>query len=155
MIASLDSLLWSLARKFRTSGAYSREDLYCEARLAALIAIQKFKKEKKTRLSTFVYRAALNHLIEIQEREKKRGAVESSFVQDTSTFPQKEIEHRLTMRGLLTEEEWCIYQKLFVEDQPAFTLRGREIPARKFDALHSRILTKFRRAQCASAHTCR
>ncbi|HKZ00299.1 MAG TPA: sigma-70 family RNA polymerase sigma factor [Rhabdochlamydiaceae bacterium] len=157
MIAQFDPLLWSIASRFYETGAYTKEDLFSEARLAALIAIRKFKNEKKARLATFIYRAAMNHLINIYNKEKKRKQVEteSSIFCGTSDSAQKEIEFDLTIRSLFTEKERDVFEKLFVEDAPVSHIRGRQIPAKKFDAHYSQIIKKYRREQCGLAHTCR
>jgi len=112
----IETLLWRLVYQFRHIKNQTSEDLLSEARLTAIIAIGNFKKEKQTKLTSYVYQCVKNRLMDLYRSESLRHSV----IEYRDEVPDEEcvvedLEFALLMRSLLTERENALFQKHYVE----------------------------------------
>lgn len=119
---NLDDLLWSLVNDFikkqrKNKSLYKsmQDDLYQIAYAKALYAQSKYRHDKNTKLSTFIYHCVKNALItqcDSLDREMSMeyyGEIPDSIVPAVNTIAQSELD--MTMRSILTEDELFVFQK--------------------------------------------
>lgn len=121
MEENLDGILGSLVAKFshmnsQRSYLNNRDDLMSEARIAAHKAVQDFKAEKRTKLTTYVYTYVKNRLLTLQESESAKPLYhESNKIPETAVECIDQLDHDLTMRSLLTMREYEAYHLIYVQ----------------------------------------
>lgn len=119
---NLDDLLWSLVNDFikkqtKNKSRYKsmQDDLYQIAYAKALHAQSKYRHDKNTKLSTFIYHCVKNALItqcSTIDREMSMeyyGEIPDSIVPAVNTIAQSELD--MTMQSILTEDELFVFQK--------------------------------------------
>lgn len=117
-----DGMLWNLAYRYSKTelrNQYTVEDLFSEARLVALKVIKKYKADKNSKISTYVYHCVENRLKDIS-RKIGRSPIEyhGDFRRYEKASEQscEDLEFALMMKGLLTDKEYVFFQKIYVED---------------------------------------
>jgi DNA-directed RNA polymerase specialized sigma subunit len=121
----LDELLWHLVnqhvrRQSRTkTHLNTEEDLFSEARIAAMVAITSYDLDKKTKLSTFVAECVTNRLRDIDRYERRRPSFDEipEDLEGTGYDTIEDMEFNMTMRSVLNDREYLVYFKIFVEDR--------------------------------------
>ena len=150
LLKSVEKIQFHFAKKFEKS-CDSKEDALQQARLVTMIAMKKFDSDK-ARFTTFLWRCLHNHFCNAAKansnrREKLSSEIEASFNNVA------ELEHDLTMKMLLTQNEYAVYFKLFVagysKREVAAQLSKRTgksltISLKEVDECSSRIFRKYK-----------
>jgi DNA-directed RNA polymerase specialized sigma24 family protein len=154
----IDALVWYHIHKFIRENDVEghlnqKDDLYSEARITALRAVAKFDAKKGAKLSTFIFECVKNyfkdrsdyesirpHQFESLHTENEDGDHEERFCGITDS---RDIEFDLTMRAILTKNEYDLYYKKIVMGysirEIASTVKEREVLSCTFQS----ILRKF------------
>lgn len=135
-----DALLWSLVKKF-VNDSNEPDDLMSEARAAAYYAVTKYKKTKKTKLSTFVFKCVKNRLLDITK--KKRVTLEP-YEEEGSYDTEDDLHFAISMRQLLNPTEYRVYQLSINESRKEQeVMEILNLTRRKVRACLCRIFAKY------------
>jgi RNA polymerase sigma factor (sigma-70 family) len=152
--AELDRLLlsfvWGYQKKYGSS-FYNKEDLYCEARLAAYLAIKNYKEKKNTKLKTYIITCIKNHFSNLARKQRTskiiylqpKDLLHFDIPKAENTY--SDFDFHSTLHNLLSYEEFEIYQMYLVDGytlQEIADLKGVEIWKAHRD--FSRILQKYK-----------
>jgi len=112
-----------------------------EAKAAAAFAIREYNVNKKASLTTFVYECVKNRLIDVTKAKEPDFIYE--LPEETYTT-EDDLNFSLTMRGLLSPEEYAIFYMRFVEDysEREIALKLKTHRKRVKECLH-RILQRY------------
>ena len=132
----LDTVVWHLVRKFvqrckkdfDLRADYGKEeDFFSQARIAALVAVANYDAKKKVKLSTFVFGCVENKLKDMYDYERMRICENDhdslDYLSEEEVPEEKyaspltdiaDVEFDLTMRAILTKEEYELYFEHFV-----------------------------------------
>lgn len=118
---NLDDLIWSLVNDFIRKQKKSlnvksmEEDLYQLAYAKALYAQSKYRHDKKTKLSSFIYLSVKRALMTKGAKLRRESLIEycdelpESLVPAVNTIAQ--FEHDETMRSILSEDELYVFKR--------------------------------------------
>lgn len=156
---NLDGLIWTLVGKFIKRNRIEKhlnsttEDLFSEARLAAIIAITKYDSTKQTKLSTWIYDCVQNHLLDIADKECGRNEAaefvelapeEIEEIEDDSKRSEN-FEFIMSMKSILSAEEYALFMLHFVEDIPISVIVKNNVSShKKARNLREAILGKYK-----------
>ena len=130
-----------------------REQFLNEARVAAWKAVTDFQVEKNVKITTYISTCVNNHLSNVNKersRSKKRfiRAKESSKIDYYHTRRSgqsiEDFEFTLTMKALLTEREFQVFELRFVQDcQSTEIQKALGVGAREVEKCLSSIVAKY------------
>ena len=119
-IDEYEGMLWHLVRKFTSRDkTISADDLIQEAQIAAIAAISRYDSNKKASRKTFIYECVSNRLKDVCNRKVMVQASTTEWDLEAigGEYTLDDVEFDLTMRSLLSEMEYKVYFKTFVQDK--------------------------------------
>jgi len=113
-----DALLWTLVKKFsRQTKKHTTEDLMSEARAAAAFAIREYRKDKKASMESFIFECVKNRLSDVVKANELDLVFDGESHQMESSYStEDDINFSLSMKELLTPDEFVVFHMRFVED---------------------------------------
>jgi RNA polymerase sigma factor (sigma-70 family) len=139
-----DALLWSLVKRFtKANGKNTPDDYMSEARAAAVFAIRHYDKRKNDSLEAYVVECVKNRLIDLRRKDKNEDK-NSYDLPEGSVNEESNIHFSLTMKQLLSPDEYGVFVQHFVEDRSASEIaRGLKVHKRKVLACLDLICRKY------------
>ena len=112
-----------------------------------MIAIAKYDSHKKAKLATFVTDCVNNRLIDIARYESHRPHCDEipEDLEGTGYTTIQDLEFNMTMKTILTDREYLVYFKTFVEDRSIREISGKNKLMSRVEArtCYRSIIVKF------------
>jgi hypothetical protein len=109
--SDIDAMIVGIVADFKVVGG-EREDFLAEARAAAFIAIQKYRRDKKAKLKTFIRTCVKNRLKDLK-KSKQNDQIPTELNEIESLLPMDncmlEVEILIYVQQLLTPAEYDLY----------------------------------------------